>query len=299
MSFKRKYVVLAAALLIIVTMLGGALLVSANSSTLLDSVNIGDTTLESGHNLTGWTRVWSGCGWCGPDGNMRLIWGDGGEPSTLEYNWASVTLDAGTGWATSLKVEHLAGAADDSFNVYVNDQYIAWCEDTVGSNQWFVDEFDISLYNFTGVLTIKFVATGPAWSGIGTYGQIAFNLIELYGSAYRPVTIDIKPGSDPNSINLGSKGVVPVAILGSADFDAATVDPSTIMLAGSGVRVKGKSENYGSLEDVNDDGYLDLVVQVYTEDLTMTGSGIAELTGQTYGGMDIYGTDSIRVVPPE
>ncbi len=27
------------------------------------------------------------------------------------------------------------------------------------------------------------------------------------------ITIDIKPGSDPNSINLNSKGVIPVAIL--------------------------------------------------------------------------------------
>lgn len=28
-----------------------------------------------------------------------------------------------------------------------------------------------------------------------------------------PVSIDIKPGSDPNSINLGSRGVIPVPML--------------------------------------------------------------------------------------
>jgi hypothetical protein len=39
-----------------------------------------------------------------------------------------------------------------------------------------------------------------------------------------PVLIDIKPGSDPNSINLGSRGTVPVAILSTQDFDATTVD---------------------------------------------------------------------------
>lgn len=33
---------------------------------------------------------------------------------------------------------------------------------------------------------------------------------------YRIVDIDIKPGSDPNSINLGSNGIVPVTIFGSA-----------------------------------------------------------------------------------
>ena len=32
------------------------------------------------------------------------------------------------------------------------------------------------------------------------------------------VVIDIKPGSHPNSINLGDKGLLPIAILGSMDF---------------------------------------------------------------------------------
>lgn len=34
------------------------------------------------------------------------------------------------------------------------------------------------------------------------------------------VTVDIKPGSTPNSINLKSRGVVPVAVLTTGDFDA-------------------------------------------------------------------------------
>ena len=38
-----------------------------------------------------------------------------------------------------------------------------------------------------------------------------------------PVNIDIKPGSETNTINLGSKGNVPVAILSTTVFDATTV----------------------------------------------------------------------------
>ncbi len=110
------------------------------------------------------------------------------------------------------------------------------------------------------------------------------------------VEIDIKPGSDPNSINLGSKGLIPVAILGSESFDAATVNPSTVELAGATVRVKGKSGNAGSLEDVNGDGYLDLVVQVYTIEFA-PGDGTADLFGQTSGGLLIHGSDLIRIVP--
>jgi hypothetical protein len=44
--------------------------------------------------------------------------------------------------------------------------------------------------------------------------------------------IDIKPGSCPNPFNGKSKGSVPVAILGSADFDVTTVDPMSIVLEG-------------------------------------------------------------------
>ncbi len=46
------------------------------------------------------------------------------------------------------------------------------------------------------------------------------------------VTIrDIKPGSFPNSINVGAGGNVPVAIFSSSTFDATTVDPTTVTLA--------------------------------------------------------------------
>lgn len=114
------------------------------------------------------------------------------------------------------------------------------------------------------------------------------------------VPIDIKPGSDPNSINLGSEGVVPVAILTTPDFDAATVDPLTVELQGSTVRLKGKSGNAGSLEDVDGDGDLDLVVQIYTEALELSpGDTEAVLTAYTYSGLMVTGSDFIRVVPPE
>jgi hypothetical protein len=44
--------------------------------------------------------------------------------------------------------------------------------------------------------------------------------------------IDIKPQSCPNPLNVKSKGVLPVAILGSEDLDVRDVDPATILMEG-------------------------------------------------------------------
>ncbi len=116
------------------------------------------------------------------------------------------------------------------------------------------------------------------------------------------VEIDIRPGADPNVINLGSHGVIPVAILSSAEFDATTVDPETVMLAGAGVAVRGRgSRLMAHEEDVNEDGLLDLWVQVETENLDPNEfqDGYASVTGLTYDGVAIIGWDEITIVPVE
>jgi hypothetical protein len=116
------------------------------------------------------------------------------------------------------------------------------------------------------------------------------------------VAIDIKPGSYPNSINLGSQGVVPVAILSCADFDATQVDPDTVTLAGSSVAIRGKGNKLlAHEEDVNEDGLVDLVLQVETENLEpdQLQDGYGYLEGQTYDGLMIEGCDEVTVVPLE
>jgi hypothetical protein len=112
------------------------------------------------------------------------------------------------------------------------------------------------------------------------------------------VAIDIKPGSYPNSINLGANGVVPVAILTTPDFDASTVDGLSLALSGASVKLRGKSQEVGALEDVDDDGDLDLVVQFYINELELTeGATEAVLAGKTKSGAEIMGKDSVRIVP--
>jgi hypothetical protein len=119
------------------------------------------------------------------------------------------------------------------------------------------------------------------------------------------VTIDIKPGSDRNSVNLSSQGVVRVAILSTSTFDAATVDPASINLSGAYEKQKGKGTLMASYKDVNRDGYLDLVIHVETQSLSLEESTTAAaestpkatLTGMTYNGTIITGSDTIHSVP--
>ncbi len=132
--------------------------------------------------------------------------------------------------------------------------------------------------------------TGTTSSGSGTVSPGPGGLV---------VPIDIKPGSFPNSINLGSSGVIPVAILGSPGFDVSIIDQSSLQLAGASVSVKGKSGNLCSVEDVNFDSVPDLVCHFVNNLAASPGDTFAALTGQTNESprRTFAGVDSIRIVP--
>ena len=45
-----------------------------------------------------------------------------------------------------------------------------------------------------------------------------------------PVLVDIHPQSCPNPLKPTSKGVIPVAILGTDEFDVTTINPATVLI---------------------------------------------------------------------
>ena len=114
---------------------------------------------------------------------------------------------------------------------------------------------------------------------------------------FEPVrfAIDIKPATFPNSINPNSKGRLPVAILSTYYFDATAIDPATILFGATGNET---APVRWATEDVNGDGHMDMVLHFVTQETGITcGTTSASLTGATFSGVRIMGSDSIETAP--
>jgi len=116
------------------------------------------------------------------------------------------------------------------------------------------------------------------------------------------VEIDVKPGSDPNSVNTNSKGVLPVAILGSENFDATQIDQASItaftISVDAFVDAWIATPLRCSIGDVDDDGILDLNCKFSKEGLMLDcwTNGII-VSGNSLDGTPFIGSDAIRPVP--
>jgi len=106
------------------------------------------------------------------------------------------------------------------------------------------------------------------------------------------VTIDIRPANKENPVDPRSEGKVKVAILATEDFDASTVDPSTVRF-GMGAAPPVDSR----LDAAHEDGGSDLVLKFDTQEAAIScGDTEAKLIGQTFDGIPVAGMDFIKTV---
>ena len=140
--------------------------------------------------------------------------------------------------------------------------------------------------------------------------------------------LDIKPGGCPNAFNSNSHGVLPVALLGAADFDITTVDVSSVRLSradGIGGAVapnEGPPGPHSVFEDVatpfagqtcdchdlTGDGILDLSMKFRTDAVVaalglndLSAGALVELAlrGCLLDGTAFSASDCLRLVPPD
>jgi hypothetical protein len=209
-------------------------------------------------------------------------------------------------------------------SVLVRVEDVTVSNEALGYGEWEVtDGADVALIHDMGSYTyvpsngdsLNFVQ-GPLNY---TYGAFKIEPRDDNDIGLRPppvvdVNIDIKPGSASNPVNVHSKGVLPVAILGTEDFDVMTVNASTVRLTWSGVSIPsppvgdvppdiGVPPLRSVYEDVNRDGFMDLGLKY-----SMVAAGILTLTREASGPLDIMfrgelldgtpieGYDTVRII---
>lgn len=214
-------------------------------------------------------------------------------PPTLEGNIYAINMDGSIEW-TVIDDEYLN--YPENYNPVDGHSLLMRSDRTDGN-------MHIFRINVDGTEIVQ-LTDGSYNDGGASYSPSAHELLygrmSLESEPYQLVIkrlvklieIDIKPCSLPNSINLKSKGKVPVAILTTDDFDASAVDPNTVIFAGA-------SPVKWHLEDVDFDGDIDLILHFMTQELDLTkDSTKATLMGETWDFQLIQGTDSVRIVPP-
>jgi hypothetical protein len=168
-----------------------------------------------------------------------------------------------------------------------------------------IDGADFTGFEMVGKTALK-LESGP---NAGTERRLTVTedtTVEFdYGDCPRiEADVDVKPCSDPGAINPRSKGVIPVAIRHTDEFDPVErVDVSTLRFGAPEAVDDGAGAapaHDGHVEDVvpcDGDGVDDLLVHFPTRDAGFDGDERqGKLVGETHDGTPVFGTDSVTLV---
>ena len=111
-----------------------------------------------------------------------------------------------------------------------------------------------------------------------------------------PINIDIYPNRVPNRVFLSRNYTLYVAVLGSATFDATTLNSSTVKFGKTGT--EASPVRAPLLRDLNGDGQLDAMYGFATFDCGFASDDTQGLLkGSTASGTNVEGSDSVLVLP--
>jgi hypothetical protein len=113
-----------------------------------------------------------------------------------------------------------------------------------------------------------------------------------------PIGIEIKPGSGERApINPKAKGVIPVALLASVDFDPFSIDVSSLTFGRTGDE-RTLRRCAGGGQDIDGDGDLDRVCTFENQGTNFNAmSSMGVLKGSTTSGTQFKGEGYLKAVP--
>lgn len=178
----------------------------------------------------------------------------------------------------------------------------AWPREDPEPEEWILETVDEESSYMSGR-----IGFGDYWGSVTDVDNV------VVSSLIKTVELDIKPGSCPNPFNPGSSnnGVLPVAVLGSADFDVTEIDPLTVTLGGvapTRFSYEDVAEPYdgsaycGCTED-GPDGFTDMSLKFPHEEIaSVIGNAnkgdyvTLEICGQLTDGTGFKGVDCVKIV---
>ncbi len=207
----------------------------------------------------------------------------------------------------------LSGTATDDMGVesiFVNGQEVVFVS-TENPDDPNEVSFSVTITLVEGENSLKTVATDLSGNESTDTRTVIY---KIQVPDFIAADIDIKPGSCKNPFNVKSKGVLPVVVLGSADFNVADIDPATIRLAGVAAlrsaledsATPHEHEGYDMKADCDTDrpdGYVDLALKFSTQEIVKVLGNVHDkdvvtltLTGALYDGTEVTGEDGIFIL---
>lgn len=147
-------------------------------------------------------------------------------------------------------------------------------------------------------MTVLGAALGLAAMGLVATTSVASSHLPTTAPVPGAMIIDLLPGNPENTINLASQRIIPIAILGSADFDINDLNPRTLKLRAVSQNLVGKSDKSLCHQlDINGDSFMDLLCDFKTIGLHVEPGDIAiVINAGTYQRQSLHADGVLRYI---